>query len=377
MVANKRDYYEVLGLKRESSPDEVKRAFRQAALKYHPDRNREPGAEDKFKEASEAYEVLSDPQRRQLYDRYGHAGLNGAGTHDFSSMRVDDIFSMFGDLFGDVFAAGPAREDRGVDIRTELTLTLSEVATGAERSIRYTREEVCDRCGGSGAAPGAKRTTCRTCGGYKVVERQASVGFFVSRTVVECPTCRGRGFLAGQDCDACAGSGRSEKQRTVTVKVPPGVHEGQSIRVRGGGEPSANGANYGDLHCLVHVQPHPFLERDGDHLLCRVPISIAQAALGAHIEVPTLRGKRSIRIPPGTQFGATFTLDGEGLPNLRTGRRGNEVIQVLIEVPRKLTREQEDLLRRFAEIETRHPGPESKSFFERLKAYFTGQPEDQ
>jgi len=373
MVAEKRDYYDVLSVSRQASADEIKRAFRQAALKYHPDRNKEPGAEDRFKEASEAYEVLSDPDRRQLYDRFGHAGLSGAGMHDFNNMPVDDIFSMFGDLFGDVFGGGRARADRGVDIRTEILITLRDVALGVEKSIRYTREEVCEHCEGSGAKPGARRSTCRTCGGYKVVERQASVGFFVSRTVVECPTCRGRGFLVDEDCPKCRGRGRAERERTVTVKIPPGVHEGQSVRVRGGGEPSAAGTTYGDLHCIIRVEPHPFFERDGDHLLCRVPISFTQAALGAQLDVPTLQGKRTLRIPPGTQFGATFTLEAEGLPSLRSGRRGNEVVQVLIEIPKKLSREQEELLRRFADLEDKTTVTESRSFFERLRNYFTGQ----
>jgi molecular chaperone DnaJ len=375
-VTRKRDYYEVLGLSRTAGGDEIKRAFRQLALKYHPDRNKEDGAEAKFKEASEAYEVLSDPEKRQRYDRFGHAGLQGAGIHDFSSMGIDDIFGMFGDLFGDFLGGrGRSRAEHGIDIQTVLEVELREVATGVEKTIRYERNEICDLCQGSGAEPGASRTTCRTCGGYKCVERQTSVGIFVTRSVVECPTCHGRGFLTDQLCRRCAGRGRAERERVVSVKVPAGIHDGQSVRVRGGGEPGDSGSTYGDLRCVIRIRPHPFFVRDGDHLVCRVPLSFTQAALGAQIEVPTLSGVAPLRIPAGTQYGDAFRLDGRGLPNLRNGRRGDEVVQVIIEVPRKLKREQEDLLRKFAASEDKNVAPESKGFFERVKEYLTGQSE--
>lgn len=374
MVAQKRDYYEVLGVARSAAPDEIKRAFRQAALKYHPDRNREPGAEERFKEASEAYEVLSDDQKRQRYDRFGHAGLNGAGMHDFAHMQADEIFSVFGDLLGDLFGGrGGGRSERGVDIQTVIDIELREVASGVEKTIRYNHSALCERCEGSGAEPGSQRGACRTCGGYKCVEQQTSMGFFVTRTVVECPECRGRGFLVTQVCRDCRGAGRGERERVVSVKVPAGVHDGQSVRIRGGGEPGPSGTHVGDLLCVIRVQPHPFFERDGDHLLCRVPISFTQAALGCHVDAPTLAGVTSLRIPPGTQHGAVFRLDGKGLPNLRSGRRGNEIVQVTIEVPRKLTRAQQELLRTFAATEDKDVLPESKSFFERVREYFTGK----
>jgi molecular chaperone DnaJ len=377
MVAQKRDYYEVLGVRRDASPEEIKRAFRQAALKYHPDRNKAPDAEARFKEASEAYEVLSDQQRRQLYDRYGHAGLDGTPMHDFSGMGVEDIFSIFGDLLGDVFGgSGRARTEHGINIQTSIEIDLKDVATGVERTIRYERSELCERCDGSGAEPGSKRTTCRTCGGYKCIERQTSLGFLVTRSVVECPTCRGRGFLLEQLCRGCDGSGRTARERVVSVKIPPGVHDGQSVRVRGGGEPGPSGRVYGDLTCVIRVRPHPFFERDGDDLICRLPISFTQAALGAQVEVPTLTGTSPLRIPPGTQHGAVFRLEGKGLPNLRSGRRGNEIIQVLVEVPRKLSREQQELLRRFAATEDRSVLPDSRGFFERVREYFRGQSEE-
>lgn len=372
-MAGRRDYYDILGVAREADAAEIKRAYRQAALKFHPDRNREPGAEERFKEAAEAYEVLSDPEKRARYDRYGHSGLNGVGMHDFSGMGADDIFSMFGDLFGDLFGGRVApRTDRGVDVQTVIEVTLREVATGVEKTVSYRRHELCDHCEGSGVEPGARKSTCRTCGGYKCVERQTSMGLFVTRTVVECPTCRGRGVTTDQPCQACGGGGRTTRERAISVKIPPGVHEGQSVRVRGGGEPSQTGSRYGDLHCVIRLRPDTLFERDGDHLICRLPISFAQAALGAQIEVPTLTGMTPLRIPPGTQHGAVFKLDGKGLPNLRSGRPGDEIVQVLIEVPKKLTREQAELLRKYAATEDTSVMPESKSFFERVKEYFTG-----
>jgi molecular chaperone DnaJ len=373
MVAQKRDYYDVLGVARSAAPEEIKRAYRQAAMKYHPDRNREPDAADRFKEAAEAYEVLSDTSRRERYDRFGHEGLKGTGVHDFSGIPVDDIFNMFGDLFGDMFAGRGRSRERAVDIQTILEMDLDEVATGVEKTIRYERSELCEHCDGSGAERGAKRTSCRTCGGYKCVERQTSVGFFVTRTVVECPTCRGRGFITSADCGECAGRGRTQRQSVATVKIPAGVHAGQTVRVRGGGEPGETGNTYGDLRCVIRVRPHPLFERDGDELICRLPISYSQAALGAEVEVPTLRGRRKLSIPAGTQYGAVFRLGGEGLPNLRSGRRGDQVVQVFIEVPHRLSREQEDLLRKLAATEDRSVTPESRGFFERVRDYFAGQ----
>ncbi len=377
MVTTKRDYYEVLGVARSAGADEIKRAYRQAALKYHPDRNKEPGAEDRFKEAAEAYEVLSDPEKRQRYDRFGHQGLNGVGMHDFGGMGVEDIFSIFGDLFGDSFGGGfggrsRRRADRGVDIQAMIDIELSEVLTGVEKTLRFQRQDYCERCSGSGAEPGSDRRTCSTCGGYGQVEQQTSMGFFVTRSIVECPQCRGRGWSVDKPCKSCSGSGRTERERMLEVKVPAGVHDGQSIRLRGEGEPSRSGTARGDLRCIIRVKEHPFLQRDGDHLVCRLPIGFTQAALGGQVDVPTLTDKTPLRIPPGTQHGAIFQLAGKGLPNLRSGRRGNQIVQVLIEVPKKLSREQEELLRKFAATEDKHVLPETRGFFERVKQYLTG-----
>ncbi len=378
MVSTKRDYYEVLGVGRNASPDEIKRAYRQAALKYHPDRNKEPGAEEQFKNAAEAYEVLSDPQKRQRYDRYGHDGLQGVGMHDFSGMGAEDIFSIFGDLFGaDIFGGfggrGRRRADRGIDIQTVIEVSLKEVLTGVEKTLRFERSDFCERCGGQGCEPGSQRRNCTTCGGYGQVERQASMGFFVSRQVVDCPQCAGRGWTAEKPCRNCSGSGRAPRERMIEVKIPAGVHDGQSIRLRGEGEPSPSGNTRGDLRCVIRVQPHEFFQRDGDDLICAFPISFTQAALGAQLDVPTLTGATPLRVPAGTQHGAIFRLTDKGLPNLRNGRRGHQIVQVLVEIPKKLSREQEELLRRFAASEDKHVMPESKGFFERVKEYLTGE----
>lgn len=375
-VAEKRDYYDILGVARDASPDDIKKAFRQAALKYHPDRNKEAGAERHFKEASEAYEVLSDPEKRQRYDRFGHAGLNGAGMHDFSRMQADDIFSIFEGVFGDLFGGGGRRRGgaQGVDIQTVIEVDLREVATGVEKTLRFKRADFCERCAGRGNEPGSTLTTCRTCGGYGQVERQTTMGFFVTRTVEDCPVCRGRGATPNKPCRDCQGMGRAARERVLNVKIPAGVHDGQSVRVRGEGEPGPAGTGRGDLHCVIRVRPHEFLERDGDHLICRLPIGFTQAALGAQLEAPTLTGKTPLRVPPGTQHGAVFKLPGKGLPNLHSGRVGDEIVQVLVEIPKKLSRAQEELLRQFAATEDKNVLPETKGFFERMKEYLTGQP---
>src|SRR5438132_569015 len=242
-VARKRDYYEVLGVAREASPDDIKRAYRQAAMKYHPDRNRDdPETEVKFKEAAEAYEVLGDSDKRQRYDRYGHAGLSGTAGHDFSHMGVDDIFSMFSDLFGGL----GGRRDRGRDLQVQIELELAQVVKDTERVIEFSRLDHCDQCGGSGAEPGTKIKTCATCGGYGQVERVTGLGFLQTRIVTDCPDCRGSGKIASKPCSVCRGRGRAAKRRVVTLKIPKGIHDGQGVRVRGEGEPGEDGGGRGD-----------------------------------------------------------------------------------------------------------------------------------
>ena len=372
-VPQKRDYYEVLGVGREATPDEIKRAYRQAAMKYHPDRaSDDPESDRKFKEASEAYEILADHEKRNRYDRFGHAGLSGFAGHDFSSMRPDDIFSVFGDIFGDIFGGSfGGRRDAGVDLQTEIVLSLADVGKESERSLEFTRSDYCDHCGGKGGEPGTKIQTCSTCGGYGQVERASGMGFFSTRFVTACPDCRGRGNSFSKACKDCKGSGKMPKHRVVTVKIPAGIHDGQMIRLRGEGEPGELGGARGDLHCYVRVKEHPFLQRHGNDLLCDVPITFTQAALGTQLEVPTLDGKSEVTVPPGTQHGEMFRLSKMGLPDIRSRRKGDQVVRVLIEIPRKLSKKQEELLREFVKTEDSQVLPESKGFLERLKQFWS------
>ncbi len=371
MSTGKRDYYQVLGVSRDASAEDIKRSYRQCALKYHPDRNRDDAeAEEKFKEAAEAYEVLSDPEKRQRYDQFGHAGLSGAGMHDFTHMGFEDIFSMFTDIFG---GGGGRSRRRGADLQIEIGLTLAEVATGVERTLEFERLDYCETCSGSGAAPGSERRGCPTCGGYGQVEQQAGgFGALFGRMITTCPTCKGQGTLVVTPCKRCKGRGLYPRGRVINVKIPAGIHHGQAIRVRGEGEPGTPGGPRGDVHCYVSIQQHPFFERHNNDLVCRMPISFTQAALGTKVEVPTLDGRAELTIPQGTQSGKVFRLARLGLPDLRTGRRGDELVQVSVEVPTSVSKEQEDLLRRLAETEDKSVLPESKGFFDKLKNYFTG-----
>lgn len=370
-VSNKRDLYDVLGVGREASADEIKRAYRQAALKYHPDRNSDdPDSDGKFKEASAAYEVLSDPEMRQRYDRYGHEGISGSAGHDFSHMRVEEIFSVFGDIFGDMFGGGQ-RPDRGVNLQIEIELELADVAHDVERQIEFSRNDYCDACSGSGAEPGSKMKTCSTCGGYGQVERTSGIGFFMTRMVSACPDCHGAGKVVTKACKICRGRGRVPKQRVVTIKIPAGVHDGQAVRLRGEGEPSAKGTSRGDLLCYVRVRRHPYLVREGNDLIFDLPISFSQAALGSRVDVPTLRGKTEVNIKAGTQHGDVIRLPGQGVPDIRSRRPGEMLVRVLIEIPRKMSERQRELLTQFAATEDKHVLPTSKGFLEKLKEYLS------
>ena len=365
----KRDYYEVLNVPRTAGASDIKRAYRRSALKCHPDNYKGEKAEGeaKFKELAEAYEVLSDPQKRQLYDRYGHDGLRGAGVHDFSGMGFGDIFSMFQDIFGMGFGGAHGGPRRGYDLETEVELTLEEVATGADRTLEFERMDFCETCSGSGAKAGTSPAQCKTCGGYGQVETSGG-GFF--RMVRPCPACRGTGTVIAEACDDCRGSGRVKKKRVLAIHVPPGIYDGQVVRMRGEGEPGENGSVRGDLRCYVRVKPHPFLLRRENDLLCQVPITFTQAALGANVEAPTLAGPEEVAIPAGTQHGEAISLKHRGLPDPRSGRKGNQIVQFLIEVPRKLSKKQTELLREFAETEDINVLPAKKGFFEKLKKYF-------
>jgi molecular chaperone DnaJ len=327
-VAIKRDYYEVLGVTREASEEEIKRAYRKAALKWHPDRNRNnPQAEAKFKEAAEAYEVLSEPDKRARYDRFGHEGLADAGMHDFSHMNVGDIFGMFEEIFGGGIFGGGGRRQRGYDLEASVEISLAEAAEGPERKLEFQRNDLCEHCDGSGAEPGTKRISCPTCGGYGQVERSGGLGGIFGRVITTCPQCRGRGSMAQTSCKQCRGRGRRAVQRTVTFKVPAGIEDGQAVRIRGEGEPGDEGMLRGDLHVYVRIKSHPFFERHGRDLVLKLPISFTQAALGATIDVPTLKGKATVTVPPGTQFGQVLRLSGQGLPDLRTHRRDSKAAE--------------------------------------------------
>jgi molecular chaperone DnaJ len=373
----KKDYYEVLGVGKDASTDDIKRAYRRLAMKYHPDKNpNNKEAEANFKQCAEAYEVLSDPEKRRQYDQFGHEGLRGMGMHDFSRMNFEDIFSMFGfdDFFGGIFGsrgkstarrAGPAR---GYDLETTVELTLNDVAKGTEKTIEFTRQDICTDCGGGGSAKGSSPSRCPSCGGTGQLARGG--GFF--QMVSTCPNCGGSGQMITSPCKKCKGSGRVPKKRVVEIKIPPGVHEGQGIRVANEGEPGRGGGPKGDLYCYVRLKPHEFLQRDGNHLIAVVPISFTQAALGTVIDVPSLNGTKGLKIPPGTQYGSVFRIKGQGLPDMRTGRTGDQLVQVTIETPTKLNAKQEELLREFAKTEDKTVSPKSKSFFEKMKKNFGG-----
>ena len=376
MTTAKRDYYEVLDVGQTASQEEIKKAYRRKALKYHPDRNQDnPEAETRFKEAAEAYEILSEPAKRQRYDQFGHAGIGGAGIHDFTHMGVEDIFSMFGDIFGGM-GFGRSSRSRGADLQVEIELSLEEVASGTERTLEFARNDVCTACGGSGAAPGSERRNYPTCGGYGQVEQTSGFGILFGRAITTCPNCRGRGTLIVEACNRCRGTGRHLQKRKVSIKIPPGIHDGQAVRLRGEGEPGESSTSRGDLHCYVRVRAHPFLERHNNDLLCRLPIGVTQAALGTKVEVPTLNGRVEMTIPPGTQTGQVLRLAGQGIPDVRSGRRGDELVQVMVEIPRRLTPRQKELLREFAETEDRSVLPESKGFFEKLVDYFSSQDDE-
>jgi molecular chaperone DnaJ len=374
----KRDYYEVLGIGKTASPDDIKRAYRRMAMKYHPDKN--PGnkeAEAKFKECAAAYEVLSDPQKRQRYDQFGHEGLRGSGMHDFSRMNVDDIFGMFNldDLFGGIFggsggqgrrAARRAGPTRGYDLETTVELTLNEVAKGAEKTIEFTRQDICSDCGGSGCAKGSKPGQCPACHGTGQTARGG--GFF--QMVSTCRQCGGAGKVITNPCRKCGGTAKVPKKRVVNIKIPHGVHEGQGIRVSGEGEPGSHGGPRGDLYCYVRIKPHEFLQRDNSNLIAIVPISFTQAALGAAIEVPSLNGTKQLKIPPGSQYGNIFRIKGQGLPDMRTARTGDQLVQITVETPTKLNSKQKELLTEFATTETKRTSPKSTGFFEKLKKHF-------
>lgn len=372
-MAEKACYYEVLQIERSASKGEIDRAYRKLAIKYHPDSNRDDeDAVEKFKEATEAYEVLSDAEKRERYDRHGHAGVDG--VHQFND--VEDIFEAFGDLFGggmfgDLFGqrAGGGRRRRvrrGADIRCNVTLTLEEAARGVNKNVSFRRRVPCETCTGSGAAPGSQPTTCNTCGGHGQVIQSAGI----LRVQTACPNCSGTGQQISQPCSDCRGTGLQNKKAELTVTIPTGVDDGMRVRVQGEGEASPDGGPVGDCYVFITVRPHELFKRDGHHLVLQLPISYSQAALGAEIEVPTLDGPQMLRVDPGTQNGDVFTLRGQGVSDPRSGQTGDLLVQVFIEVPKKLNQEQERLLRDLAELDHESVLPHRKTFLDKLRTFF-------
>jgi molecular chaperone DnaJ len=347
----KRCYYEVLGVERKATEEDIKKSYRKLAMQYHPDRNAgDKEAEERFKEAAESYEVLSDREKRDVYDRYGHEGLRNTGFQGFSGF--EDIFSSFGSIFEDVFGFSNGRSRSrtaaraGNDLRYDLKISFMEAAVGLARDIEVPKHETCSDCRGTGAAAGTSPEICRRCQGRGQVTQ--SSGFFsISST---CPGCRGEGRIITEPCRFCMGTGRKRIAKTVNIKIPAGVETGSRLRLRGEGEQGSSGGPSGDLYVFIHVEPHEFFERSGDDLYCRIPISFVQAALGATIEVPTLMGAEKLKIPKGTPSGKTFRLRGKGIAHLRDLGRGDQIIETVITIPTQLNRKQEELLREFARI---------------------------
>jgi len=373
--AHQRDYYEVLGVTRTASIDEIKAAYRKCALKWHPDRNPEhkAEAEAKFRESTEAYSVLSDSQKRQVYDTYGHSGLSGAGGGvDFTGTIFQDFHDIFGDFFGfeDLFSGGRRgrRAQRGSDLRYDMTLTFEEAATGVNTKIKIPRQEFCSACKGTGAKAGTGVVACQTCGGRGQLAYQQ--GFFtITRT---CLACQGAGQITKERCAECRGQGRVEKERTIDLRIPPGVDTGTRLRVQGEGEPGPNGGPTGDLYVVLEVKEHPFFERRGADLYCTIPISIAQAALGAELQVPGLAGDEKLKIPEGTESGAVFRIRGGGLADPHGGGKGDLYYHVRVLTPTRLTREQRKLIEQLGaslKVENK-PAERGSSLFDKVKDIF-------
>ena len=365
---SKRDYYEVLGVNRNASEADIKKAYRRLAMKYHPDRNPGTEAEHQFKEAKRAYEILGDPQKRSAYDQFGHAGVESGGfggAGGTGGFGGDDLFS---DLFGDIFGRRGGGH-RGTDLRYDLPLTLEEAVAGKEAKIRVPTLVECHHCAGSGARPGTRRKTCSTCGGVGQVRMQQ--GFFSIQQA--CPQCHGAGTLIEEPCTHCRGQGRLREDKTLSVQIPAGVDTGDRIRLSGEGEPSGGGGPPGDLYVQIQVQPHPIFTREDNHLFCEVPIGFVVAALGGELQVPTLDGKVLLRIPPGTQTGKRFRVGGKGVKPVRGGPVGDLICRVLVETPVNLTERQKELLREFDESVSaggdKH-SPQSSSWLDGVRHFF-------
>jgi len=367
-LATKQDYYELLGLSRSASDDDIKKAYRRLALQHHPDRNpNDKQAEEKFKEVSEAYQILSDPQKRAQYDQFGHAAFGDGGPFGGGFDFTAGFEDVFGDIFGEFFGGGSRRQARrGEDLRYNLSLSFEEAVVGCEKKIKIPRHGVCETCHGTGSKPGSSPQTCPTCKGRGQVSFQQ--GFFsVSRT---CNQCQGQGSIIKDPCAGCAGAGRVRKMHTLSVKIPPGVDNGSRLKLRSEGESGPVRGTPGDLYVVIQVQPHPIFVRDQLDIICDVPISFVQAALGAEIDVPTLDGKVKMKIPPGTQSGKVFRMKGRGVKDVQGYHQGDQHVRVTVETPSHLTTRQKELLREFAALGGEELNPLAKGFFDKMKELF-------
>ena len=376
-MATKRDYYEILGVQKGDDVNTIKRSYRKLAMKYHPDRNKDDAeAAEKFREVTEAYEVLSDKEKRARYDQYGHAGVDDqmndfwarGGFQDSHAFR--DFGDVFGDVFGDIFGfgggAGGGRPNRGSDLRYQLEMSLEDAASGREVELEIPKHVACGTCKGSGARPGTNPVPCRTCGGHGQVQMQQ--GFFALRRT--CPECQGQGTKIESPCTDCSGSGRVQTIKKLKVRIPSGVYDGAQVRVGGEGEAGPQGGAAGDLYIVVRLKKHAMFERDGADLYCDMPITFPQAALGAEVDAPTLGGRIKIKIPAGTDSGRVFRLRGKGVPDIRVNRTGDLFVRVNVAVPKKLSRQQEDLLRQFANETGDEVYPERASFLDKAKHFW-------
>jgi molecular chaperone DnaJ len=370
----KRDYYEVLGVNRDASEEDIKKSYRKMAMKHHPDRNPDnPKSEEMFKEAKEAYEVLSDASKRAAYDQYGHAGVDQqAGMAGGAGAGFGGFADAFGDIFGDIFGGGGRGRSnvyRGADLRYNLEVALEEAAHGTETKIRIPTMENCETCKGSGAKPGTQPSTCQTCGGHGQV--RMTQGFFSIQQT--CPKCHGHGKVVQNPCGTCSGAGRLKRQKTLSVKIPAGVDEGDRIRLSGEGEAGVNGGPAGDLYVVIHLRPHEVFKREAGDLHCEMPISFTQAALGGEIEIPTLDGYAKIKIPSETQSGKVFRLRGKGIKGVRSQSHGDLLCHVVVETPVSLTTRQKELLLELEQINSRDSGrhnPRAKGWMDRVKEFF-------
>ena len=388
-MADKRDYYEVLGLQKGASDDEIKKAYRKLSKQYHPDINKEADAEEKFKEITEAYEILSDPQKRAAYDQYGHAGTNpnyggggfGGGYSDFGGFGGGSGFGGFEDIFESFFGgagggrgANPNAPRQGADLQYPINLKFEEAIFGVEKTSKYNREETCHTCGGNGAKPGTQPVTCSKCGGSGQinVERQTPLGRVMSRQT--CDVCHGTGKEIKDPCPTCQGTGHEKRAHEVKVNVPAGVEEGQQMRLSGQGEAGTNGGPYGDLYVIFRVEESDIFDRDGSEIYYEMPLNFVQAALGDEVNVPTVHGDVKLKIPAGTQTGTVFRLRGKGAPKLRGSGTGDQQVKVKLITPKNLSDEQREALRNFAEVSgTKLNEQQSEGFFDKMKDAFSGK----